>query len=234
MPEVDSLGPSNVTNSSKSTCPSPVGHGGSCHTLPRHGDVRDTLPIPPKSPHGAAWWGGTPLPGLGDAQGTHPSAAQGGPAPNLSVFWGDPPPPGLGTAWGHPTAGSPGGTLFLGSTQSAPPPHATQESLVSTRAGPEQQPALRDLGLLDFTRQGPPNSLGTPNTSQDPVAGQGPPKSVGNPGTSWGPAAKLGGPPTLARMPNSGWGPQWQPGPQCRLRTPPSAIWRRPMLPGDP
>lgn len=36
MPEVDNLGPSNVTNSSKSTCPSPAGHGGSRHPLPGH------------------------------------------------------------------------------------------------------------------------------------------------------------------------------------------------------
>lgn len=51
MPEVESLGPSNVTNSSKSTCPSPVGHRGGCHPLPGQGGTWDNSP-PRKGPMG--------------------------------------------------------------------------------------------------------------------------------------------------------------------------------------
>lgn len=46
MPEVDSLGPSSVTNSSKSTCPSPAGHGAGRH--PDTGTGASVSPVPPK------------------------------------------------------------------------------------------------------------------------------------------------------------------------------------------
>lgn len=96
---------------------------------------------------------GDTLPGLGDAQRSRsPScAAQGRSYSKSRCFFGGTPLPGLalpGDTLLWDSLGAPcSRARHLGGLRQHPaPPHPTQESLISTCDGPEQQPVLWDLG----------------------------------------------------------------------------------------
>lgn len=172
------MGPSNVTNSSKSTCPSPAGHRGD-----RHSGLMDMCHFPAlqRVPMGAS--GGdtldsvmlrhTPLRSLGGPC-SKPQCSSGG------HHCGDTLPQGC--LWG-PCSRALGG---LRAPRSCP---STHNSL-------EQQLVSRCLGHSDFSSQGPPNWLGTPSTNEVLLTreAQNQPGTLTparQPNTSWGPPAKL-------------------------------------------
>lgn len=158
MPEVDSLGPSNVTNSSKSTCPSPAGHGGDRHTPP---GLRGTVT---HQPPGVAPSRHPPWPGAAAAIPARDLTSQG-------------PPPWLGTprTIEEPTAG-----------QATPKTSWRTQLQPGTSRKVRSAPTLARMpspGCGPQGQLGTPNvSWGPPNpTKRGPQPGWGPPTEFGVP-----------------------------------------------------